>query len=154
MAIPDYQSCMPPFLHFYSDSQKHTFREAVEVLAKGFKLTDQERKEMLPSGQQEVFDIRIGWARTYLKKAGLVETTKRGVNKVTRRGLEVPKEKPQKIDVNFLARFDEFQELRPLRHPKPGEDDLETQSNDKTPGRVTRWYSIAPTGQRHCTEVV
>jgi len=103
MSIPDYQSCMLPLLKFYSDGQDHTFREAVESLAMNFKLTEQERREMLPSGQQEIFDNRIGWARTYMKKAGLIEAPKRGVNRITPRGLDVLQKKPERIDVNYLA---------------------------------------------------
>ena len=122
MAIPDYQSCMLPLLKFYADGQEHTFREAVEALATEFKLTDQERREMLPSGQQEVFDNRVGWARTYMKKAGLIESPKRGVNRITQRGLDVLKQKPDRIDVSFLAQFQEFKEFRALRHTKPDEE--------------------------------
>ena len=132
MSIPDYQSCMLPLLKFYSDGQDHTFREAVESLAMNFKLTEQERREMLPSGQQEIFDNRIGWARTYMKKAGLIEAPKRGVNRITPRGLDVLQKKPERIDVNYLAQFKEFQEFRTLRHAKQDEEQ-EAEANNKTP---------------------
>lgn len=132
MAIPDYQSCMLPLLNFYSDGKEHAFREAIESLAKEFNLTDQERKEMLPSGQQEIFDNRIGWARTYMKKAGMIAAPKRGVNIITQRGLEVVRQKPRKIDVNFLAQFNEFKEFRALRHPRE-QKEPETEINNKTP---------------------
>jgi len=132
MAIPDYQSCMLPLLNFYGDSKDHTFREAVEALAKDFKLTDEERRELLPSGQQEIFDNRIGWARTYMKKAGLIEAPKRGINKITARGLDVLKQQPSRIDVNFLMQFDEFKEFRALKHQKVVEVS-ESIVNDNTP---------------------
>ncbi len=132
MAIPDYQSCMLPLLKFYADGQEHTFREAIEALAREFKLTDAERREMLPSGQREVFDNRVGWARTYLKKAGLIEAPKRGVNRITKRGLDVLKQKPERIDVSFLAQFQEFKDFRALRHAKP-EEEPELDLNNKTP---------------------
>src|SRR4030042_5928611 len=132
MSIPDYQSCMLPLLKFYSDGQDHTFREAVEALALHFKLTEQERREMLPSGEQKIFDNRIGWARTYMKKAGLIEAPKRGVNRITPRGLDVLQKKPERIDVNYLAQFKEFQEFRTLRHPKQDEEQ-EAEANNKTP---------------------
>jgi restriction system protein len=132
MAIPDYQSCMLPLLKFYADGQEHTFREAVEALAREFKLTDQERREMLPSGQQEVFDNRVGWARTYMKKAGLIESPKRGVHRITQRGLDVLKTNPDRIDVSFLDQFQEFKEFRALRHTKPDEEP-ELDLNNKTP---------------------
>lgn len=132
MAVPDYQTCMLPLLKFYADGQDHTFRETVEALAKEFNLTDEERREMLPSGQQEVLDNRIGWARTYMKKAGLIEAPKRGVNRITPRGIDVLKQKPQRIDVNYLSQFKEFRDFRLLRHTKT-EEVSETLMNDKTP---------------------
>lgn len=72
MSIPDYQSIMLPLLEFAGDGREHTVREAIEFLATWFGLNDQERKMLLPSGQQAIFDNRVGWARTYLKKAGLL----------------------------------------------------------------------------------
>lgn len=132
MSIPDYQSCMLPLLKFYSDDKDHTFRETVEALAKDLKLTDEERREMLPSGKQEIFDNRIGWARTYLKKAGLIDSPKRGINRISPRGFEILKQKPQKIDVHFLSQFKEFQEFRALRRIQSDEVS-ELESNDKTP---------------------
>ena len=87
---------------------------------------------MLPSGQQEIFDNRIGWARTYMKKAGLIEAPKRGINRISPRGMDVLKQKPQRIDVNYLTQFQEFQDFRALRHTK-AEEISETQMNDKTP---------------------
>ena len=123
---------MLPILKFYADGQEHSFHEAVEAVAKDFNLTDQERKEMLPSGQQEIFDNRIGWARTYMKKAGLIEAPRRGVNRITPRGLDVLKKKPDRIDVNYLAQFKEFKEFRALRHTRQ-EDESEVETNNKTP---------------------
>jgi restriction system protein len=123
---------MLPLLKFYSDGKDHPFREAIEALALHFKLTEQERKEILPSGQQEIFDNRIGWARTYMKKAGLIEAPRRGVNRITPRGLDVLRKKPEKIDVNYLTQFKEFQEFRVLRHPKQDEEQ-EAEADNKTP---------------------
>lgn len=132
MAIPDYQSFFLPLLKFFADGKDHGFHETIEALAKEFKLSEQERRKMLPSGKQEVFDNRIGWSRTYLKKAGLIEAPVKGVHRITDRGLDVLKKKPQRIDVNFLLQFKEFQEFRALRHPK-SEETSELEANDKTP---------------------
>ncbi len=132
MAIPDFQSCMLPLLKLYADGVEHNSQETVEGLAKDFKLTDEERRELLPSGKQPVFDNRVGWARTYMKKAGLLDAPRHGVSRITQRGLEVLKKKPQRIDMRFLAQFEEFQEFRALRHEGP-EKPSKTESNDKTP---------------------
>ena len=74
MAIPDYQTVMLPLLNLATDGKEHRFRDAIEELAVFFNLTDDERKELLPSGSQATFDNRVGWARTYMKKAGLLES--------------------------------------------------------------------------------
>lgn len=105
MAIPDYQTVMLPLLRFAEDKQEHSVRDAVDALADEFKLTTEERRELLPSGQQEIFTNRVGWARLYLNKAGLFETPKRGFLQITERGLQVLKENPKKINAAFLDRF-------------------------------------------------
>ncbi len=132
MSIPDYQSCMLPLLIFYSDGSEHAFRESVEAMVKNFNLTDEERREMLPSGKQEIFSNRIAWARTYLKKAGLLESPKRGFNKITPTGLKTLKQKPQKIDVDFLSQFQAFQDFRALRRTKL-DDSSEAEFSGNTP---------------------
>lgn len=102
MPIPDFQTVMRPLLANVQDGQEHRNRDLVEVLATEFKLTDFERKELLPSGQQEVFANRVGWAKTYLKIAGLVESTARGVFRITDRGKEVLDANPTRIDLKVL----------------------------------------------------
>lgn len=117
MAIPDYQTCMLPFLQYLGDAKEHSLREAEEALAAHFKLSPAERAELLPSGQQGIFKNRIGWARTYLKKAGLIEAPKRAVFMITERGLQALASKPSRIDAKYLEQWPEFIEFRDI--PKP-----------------------------------
>lgn len=133
MAIPDYQTVMLPLLRFAVDQQEHSLREAIDKLAEEFGLTDEERKELLPSGQQEVFMNRVGWARTYMKKAGLLESTRRGYFKVTERGLKVLRQDLARIDINFLEQFEEFRQFRALRHQRIEEGEVEVETPQKTP---------------------
>jgi len=112
MPIPDYQTLMLPLLRFAADGNDHTTREAVEVLATEFQLTPAERNELLPSGQQPIFNNRVGWANSYLKKAGLLESPRRGTLRITARGKQVLGDNPERIDVKFLERFPEFIEFR------------------------------------------
>ncbi len=135
MPIPDYQSCMLPFLRFLGDGKEHTLREAEEALSEHFSLTTAERAELLPSGQQGTFKNRVGWARTYIKKAGLIEATKRGVFKITERGLTILTSKPPRIDVKFLEQFPEFLEFREIS--KPGADiALQPDPNNAQPSKT------------------
>jgi restriction system protein len=120
MAIPDYQSIMLPLLQLAGDQKEHSLREAIEALADEFNLTDEERRELLPSGQQATFDNRVGWARTYLKKAGLLESTRRGYFQVTERGLGILEQSPPEINSAFLRQFPEFVEFQAPRRDKTG----------------------------------
>lgn len=115
MPIPDYETAMLPLLRLAADDKEHRFRDAVEQLAAHFELTDVERAEMLPSGTAPLFDNRVGWARTYLKQAGLLESPKRGLFKITDRGRAVLASEPPHIDVNLLDQFEEFRDFRTRR---------------------------------------
>ncbi len=108
MAIPDFQQIMLPLLVYARDRQEHSFRKTVEALADKFDLNELERKELLASGQQAIFTNRVGWAKTYLKKAGLLETPKRGILKITERGIKVLDENPPFINTKFLQQFSEY----------------------------------------------
>jgi restriction system protein len=118
MAIPDYQTIMLPFLQIIEDQKEHSLRNTIDMLAKWFNLSYEEQRELLSSGQQSIFDNRVGWARTYLKKAGLIESPKRGIHRITVRGLQVLEQKPPKIDVKFLEQFEEFREFREIHRAK------------------------------------
>ena len=89
MAIPDYQSIMLPLLKFAGDKKEHSIREAIEHISKLFNLSEDEKKELLPSGQQPIISNRTAWAKTYLKKAGLLDSTKRSYFKIAENGLAV-----------------------------------------------------------------
>ena len=111
MAIPDFQSIMLPLLILACDSDIHNFHEVVDKLANEFDLSDEEISTLIPSGQPR-FENRVGWAKTYLKKSGLITYPKRGHLKITQRGLEVLEENPQTIDMEYLRRFPEYLEFR------------------------------------------
>lgn len=108
MGIPDYQTIMLPLLRFLSDQKEKTARETQKTLADEFELTGEERRELQPSGQQPLFANRVGWAKTYLQKAGLITSPKRAVYKITDRGLDVLNKKPAQIDKEYLMQFPEF----------------------------------------------
>ncbi len=133
MPIPDYQTVMLPLLKSLKDGQEHPMREIIEKLAQEFNLTDVERKALLPSGQQFIFDNRVGWARTYLKKAGLIDTPLKGYVKITDRGNQVLKDSPSKITVNYLSQFREFEEWRSAPKIDKGEQDKDQHKESLTP---------------------
>lgn len=94
--IPDYQSLMLPLLKLISDGQEHRYRDLIEDLAFEFGVTDEDRKELLANENQLVFDNRVGWAKTYLKKAGLLESPRRAIFVITDVGLETLASNPDR----------------------------------------------------------
>jgi restriction system protein len=111
MPIPDYQSIMLPLLQFASDGAEHRSRDGITALAQHFNLTPEEVAMLLPSGQDYLFGNRWGWARTYLKKAGLIAYPSRGKFQITSEGRALLKEQPAKIDVAVLKRYPDFLEF-------------------------------------------
>ncbi len=112
MPIPGFQEIMLPLLTLAGDNEEHRLRDAVDALATIFELTDDERQEMVPSGLQSRIYDRVSWARTYLKKAGLLETPRRGAFHITERGRQVLGDSPKHVDIAFLQRFDEFRKFK------------------------------------------
>lgn len=111
MTIPTYDTLMLPLLRRCAE-RPWNMQDLTARMADEFKLTDEERGQLLPSGGATTIASRVGWARTYLKKAGLVEQPKRGIVQISERGRAVLNESPPRIDIAFLQRFDEFNEFR------------------------------------------
>jgi len=103
---------MLPLLQLASDGQEHSVHEYVDKLAIHFNLSEQDINEMLPSGKQTTFYNRVGWARTYLAKSGLLEMPRRSYYRITERGRQVLKSNPPRIDMKFLEQFPEYVEFR------------------------------------------
>jgi restriction system protein len=86
--------------------------ELRDRVAESVKLSQEDLKEMLPSGRQTTFGNRTAWANVFLQRAGLIEKTGRGVYRATPTGLQVLTERPSKIDMKFLERFQSYVEWR------------------------------------------
>ena len=108
MSIPDFQSVMRPVLATVQDGVPLRLNELRERIAEVFQLTEEERKERLPSGHQTVINNRVGWARTYLNKAGLLTIPSKGMVQITARGREALANGPERISVAWLKQFPEF----------------------------------------------
>lgn len=102
MPIPKYDEMYRAFLNCLADGQLHRSKEVKDTVAGAFSISEKERAELLPSGKQQLFDNRIGWTRTYLKKAGLVQSPSRGVYMITPAGRQVLDENPPQIDNLYL----------------------------------------------------
>lgn len=108
MAIPKYHEFMKPILLLLKDETPHKRSDMYEKFALQFHLTEEEMAEWLPSGKQQVYKNRIGWALTYLKKANLIESPTRATFTITDSGKSVLKEYPEVVDQEYLMKFDSF----------------------------------------------
>ncbi|MGM0878510.1 MAG: restriction endonuclease [Bacillota bacterium] len=112
MAVPGYQDFMYPFLKQLGDEKEYKLQELYVLLANHFNLTDDDITELLPSGKQTLLHNRIGWARTYLSKAGLIKVVRRAVFKITDEGIRVLQEPSiNRIDNKFLNQYQSFNEF-------------------------------------------
>ncbi|MDI6698281.1 MAG: restriction endonuclease [Candidatus Saccharicenans sp.] len=124
MAIPDFQACMLPVLKVLSDGQEHKRLEIVEKVADYFNLAPEERQALLPSGAMRIIVSRVGWARTYLLKAGLVTRTKRGHYKISEEGLKLLEKNPDTINVKTLLQYEEFRKWSSREEHDSGQRDI------------------------------
>lgn len=134
MPIPDFQTIMLPLLQLAGDGKEHSIHEAVEKIADQFGLTEEEQTKLLPSGQQPIFYNRVGWARTYMKKARLLEDPRRGYFRITDRGRKVLDKNPEYINMKYLRQFPEYVEFREsAREAAEAAETVEEEMEDLTP---------------------
>jgi len=112
MAIPDYESLMLPLLKQLADGSVRVLKDVIAALADECQLTAEERAQLLPSGGTLTFHSRVGWAKTYLKKAGLLTQPKRGMVQISAAGTEVLAENLDALSTKYLYRLESFQDFR------------------------------------------
>jgi restriction system protein len=94
-------------------------KDVREAVGKVLHIADADMHELLPSGRQTRFANRVAWAHSYLRQAGLLESPRRGVYRLTPRAVELLPGLPSRVDIKYLERFEEFRDFR-LRGGEPG----------------------------------
>ncbi|MCA0374838.1 MAG: restriction endonuclease [Gemmatimonadetes bacterium] len=112
MPIPSHEDAMLPVLRALADGSLQHRRTLADRVADEFGLTAEERSLLLPSGKSPVIRSRTGWALTYLKQAGLVSAPRRGWYQIAPAGRSALEARPDRIDNEFLERFEAFKEFR------------------------------------------
>jgi restriction system protein len=137
MTIPDFQSIMLPVLKIAGDGQEHNQNEVKDALALQFQLSNAERNEMLPSGRQARFSNRVAWSIVYLRKAGLIQNSKRGIFHITEEGLKLLKKDPSRINIKLLLQYPGIQEWhKPSRKSEENDTAIAEATNQQTPEEV------------------
>lgn len=111
MPIPDYQSIMLPLLMLVEKHGALSRKEAARLLSDQFNLSEQERRQLIPSGRLTIIQSRAGWAQTHLKKAGLLSYLQRGTMTITDRGRAILSKNLKIINLDYLRQFPEWVEF-------------------------------------------
>ncbi|MDX1959518.1 MAG: restriction endonuclease [Leptospiraceae bacterium] len=113
MAVPDFQSIMLPLLKFLKDKKEHTNKEIIEHISNHFNLSSADRDERLPSSSSVyLISNRVGWAETHMKMAGLIESPRRAIYRITNEGIETLQKNLSQINLAYLKNFKKYQEKR------------------------------------------
>ena len=118
MAIPTYDELMYPVLKVLSDNIERSGEEISNIIADELNLSEEERNLIYPNNPKKIFKDRIAWARTYLKKAGLIFSPQRATSKITELGLSVIKKAPTKLDLKYLEKFESFRQFKHISSNK------------------------------------
>jgi restriction system protein len=147
MPVPTYQELMLPLLRLADSARDLWTRQAVQDLANELQLTDEDRAQLIPSGQESLFSNRFHWAKTYMIKAGVLEPVRRGCFRITDRGRELLATSPQRIDNKVLGQYAEFQDFMASRNRDAANErgtdstnssSLDIATSDNTPLEIIR----------------
>ncbi|WP_270401832.1 winged helix-turn-helix domain-containing protein [Megasphaera elsdenii] len=138
MAVPKYDELMKPLLVAVQDGEVYKMKDVTSILAQQLNLSAEELAELLPSGRQTVFKNRVSWAKTYLKKAGLLDSPARATIVITDAGKKVVADNPDKIDSKYLEQFPSFVDFTSAP---------ETQDSGVTPPAVPQLTNLTPDDQ-------
>lgn len=134
MAIPDFQTLMLPLLQSVKDGLEHTLKAIEPEVGRQFALSENEMRELLPSGGAPLFYNRLAWAKTHLKKAGLIAQSKRGVFYITAAGKDVLQNPPVRIDMAYLQRYPGYARAATVLVKSPPE--IDSSAADATPDEI------------------
>lgn len=139
MSVPKYNEMYTPFIKALADGKTHSIKEIRQYVAEQLNLTEKDLTEMLPSGKQGLFANRIGWTRTYLKKAGLITNPVRGQHILTEEGKKALPD-ADRIDNNYLLKYPSFQLFMNKEDNLDGEchisESTVSEEHDKSPEEV------------------
>jgi len=110
-SIPQYHTLMLPLLKVMESGADMTTKQMRDAVAAHLELTAEALSQRLPSGTQTAFDNRMGWARTYLFKAGLIDRPRRATYAISQSGKQLLLNPPATIDTDFLRTYDQFKEF-------------------------------------------
>ena len=130
MSLPKYNELYSPFLAAIQDGMPHNITKIKDAIAEQLQLSEESLAEQLPSGTQTVFANRVGWAKTYLKKAGLIESPKRAFVSITSEGKKLLASGVDITDSYLMEKYPAFKDFK--KGPSELSPESQTASNPLT----------------------
>jgi restriction system protein len=131
MPIPDFETIMLPMLQTLTDGKERRMKDVTDQLAEHFRLTEEERKQFMPSGPpNRLFVNRVGWAKANLKAAGLIDNPSWGKICLSEEGRRVLDKRPAKVDMEVLRSYESYRDFYSIRKPE-GSDPPTTKENNR-----------------------
>ncbi|PSI00912.1 restriction endonuclease [Synechococcus lacustris] len=128
-SVPPYHVLMLPLLKVMSEGKEMTTNQTKDAVAKYLGLTEEALVERLESGTQTTFDNRMGWARTYLFKAGLLDRPRRAIYVISDNGKKLLLNPPTAIDADYLRSYDRFNDFFPANAARSEKAQLVVQND-------------------------
>ena len=151
MPIPDFQSLMLPALKAFAGGGEPSLSEIRERIAAAEGLSEEDVREMLPSGRQAVFVNRVSWAVIHMERAGLLARVRRGVYRLTQEGERLLPRKPSRIDLNLLGEYPDFAEWSQRANAPPSGKEVFRQGSGLQAARGNRRHPGGSAGPRCAT---
>ena len=129
MAIPDYEKLMYPVLKLLGENKELSGSQIEDLVAKYVNLSNEDLQLRYPNNSKRIFKDRVDWARTYLKKAGLIDSPQRGTSRITTLGTKILKDKPKEINNKFLKQFKSFRDFKNLSNSKISNSEIVQQED-------------------------
>ena len=132
--IPKYNEMYNQVLTVMNNHNEIKYRDMVDEVSELLNLSAEDRNVMLDNKKTTVIYYRLGWTKTYLAKAGLVETVRRGVYKITDEGKQVLGENVQ-ITNQYLMKYPTFVEFVQVisKENSKNEENTSVVEDDATP---------------------
>lgn len=134
--IPTFQDCMLPTLQVLSDGKEHSATELYNQITFFFQMSDEEKNRLLPSKRITRIRCNLSWARTYLKKAGLINSCSRATYKITDEGMKLWQTKPSYVNMKTLEQYASYNSWQ-MAGIKNGEGHKELNSTSESEDSAT-----------------
>ena len=133
MSIPGYQEFMFPILKYLYDGKQYQKKKICEKMIEVFNLTQEELDERLPSQAEPTYINRVGWAITYMKKAGLLHSPARACYIITDEGKKLVDNNVTSLNTKYLRRYASFVDFQKSSHEASAKEIVDVAKDDETP---------------------